>query len=659
MRPGSVVAAASAVITVAALLGGCQIIIGVEETSVRDAAGDDDHPDAGPFVAARVAADGVLAEVTVRIVAGAVDETLVVSADGPATFPSQIANHGAYQLELLGAPACVLGPNASGTADGDVEVALVCAGATQLSALTLATRTGEQPALAPGELSYAMTVGELQQSTRVTATARSAAATLVVEGVALANGATSAPIPLAYGGNTITIAVEHPLAPSLRTTYTVAVARQATLAHAFYGKAYPQSIDMLGWAMATDGQRVIVGAPHESSATDPSNTGDASEPSSGAAYVFAQQGGTWVLEGALKAPNAEGTTLGSDGDLFGYAVAISGDRAIVGAPFEDSGGAAMVDNSAFNAGAAYVYRREPSGAWVFEQYLKATLPEPNGFVGWGLAIDGDTAAIGGYNQNDPDLGISDSGLVYVYRRAGNVWSLEATLHADPVTGPGDGFGYAIALQGDRLVASSIAGHPTVGGAGAVRIFDRSGTTWSLDEQIVPNDPVANDFFGASVALDGTTVVVGASVPVTPAGNATSNDPGRAYVFTRNASGWSQRQRLVASNGDDDDELGRSVAIVGDLIAVSALREGGPGSGVIAPSGSNAAAESGATYLYRKIGAAWDEVRYIKGEPSEAGDSCGSAVALGRDFLAIGSPGEDGGTSGGNSVPTSGAFYVLY
>ncbi len=400
---------------VASATAGCQIIIGVDDTTeVRpdapmtgpDAPGAPDAmpPDAGPLVVARVRAEGLLGPVMVRLQAGAVDETITVDADGTAAFPTVIDNGGAYAVTLVGGLRA-LGPSATGTAAGDVTVDLACQGATRLTALTLDTLTGTQPTLVDGTFTYTMAVSELQQLTRVTASPRSPAATMTVQGVATAAGVASGPVGLTALTSNVTIVVDHPLSTALRSTYTVNVARTTTPAHVQYGKQNPQAGDGFGWVLAIDGDRMIVGAPNEGSASDPSNPGDNGAPGSGAAYVYVRQGQDWVLEDCLKAPNAQGA--GARGRRparpFGFTVGISGDRVVVGASSEDSGTQNQADNSALSAGAAYVYRREGS-AWVFEAYLKSPYPTGFGYFSSSVAISGDTIAIGARNESTRDAG---------------------------------------------------------------------------------------------------------------------------------------------------------------------------------------------------------------------------------------------------------------
>lgn len=627
-----------------ATFGGCTWVLGVDGT-------DEARP-----ARITVRAEGVLQPVTVRLTGTAVDEMLVISGDGDAAFEALVSP--VYAVTLVGGPACALDANAAGVVAGDdITIDLACAGVTRLTALEVETITGMQPVVGAGT-SYVLDVSELQQFTRIRATPRSPRSTVTIQGAVVTPGLASSPIALTSGANAITLVVDHPLSEALRTTYTVSIGRGATLAHAAFGVAYPQTYDLMGWSVGTDGERYISGAPTEDSATNPANPSDAGAPGSGAAYVFARQGTGWSLDGALKAPNAQAN------DLFGNAVAISGDRAVVGAPFEDSGTTNLSDDSVSSAGAAYVFRRD-SGGWVFEGYLKSPHPHVNGYFGWSVAIDGDTIVVGAYGEDQyagSTRTLTASGQAHVFQRSGTTWALQQSLGAELASGDGDGLGFAVAIQGDRIVAGAITAHRTVALAGAARIFSRTGTTWNLEAQVEASDPSGNDYFGASVALDRDSVVIGASAPVTPGGNQVSDRPGAAYVFERAGGTWAQHQKLGASNADPDDEFGRSVAIAGDLVVVSALQEAEPGTGVGAPTNTNTAPNAGAVYVFQRGGTSWTQTRYVKGPDTEQDDNFGSSIAMSpRGVLVVGSPGDDsnGSAPTDNSIAGAGACYVLH
>jgi hypothetical protein len=151
------------------------------------------------------------------------------------------------------------------------------------------------------------------------------------------------------------------------------------------------------------------------------NQADDSAPASGAAYVFGRAGTTWSQQAYLKASNT-GT-----GDVFGFSIAISGDTVVVATYAEASNATGIdgnqTDNSATNAGAAYVFVRTGT-TWSQQAYLKASNTAANDAFGQSVAVDGDTVVVGalaedsnatGVDGNQADNSLFASGAAYVLR----------------------------------------------------------------------------------------------------------------------------------------------------------------------------------------------------------------------------------------------------
>ena len=149
------------------------------------------------------------------------------------------------------------------------------------------------------------------------------------------------------------------------------------------------------------------------------NQADNSIPFAGAAYVFVRSGSTWSQQAYLKASNTAG-------DRFGQTLCVSGDAIVVGAHFEDSNATGINgnqgDNSASNAGAAYVFSRS-GAAWSQQAYLKASNTGADDSFGIGVAVSGDVVAVGadhedsvatGVNGNQADNNGTNSGAVYLF-----------------------------------------------------------------------------------------------------------------------------------------------------------------------------------------------------------------------------------------------------
>jgi hypothetical protein len=421
--------------------------------------------------------------------------------------------------------------------------------------------------------------------------------------------------------------------------------------------------DDFGISVAVSGDTVVVGAYREdSNATGINGNGaDNSAGDAGAAYVFVRSGTTWTQQAYLKASNT-GTN-----DWFGLSVAVSGDTVVVGAYLEASNATGVngneADNSAFGAGAAYVFVRNGTG-WTQQAYLKPSNTGNDRF-GRSVAVSNDTVVVGatgeasnatGVNGNETDNSAGSSGAAYVFVRSGTGWSQQAYLKASN-TGAVDGFGESVAVSGDTVVvgasdeASNATGvnAPLTGGtgtqadnsarsAGAAYVFVRSGATWSQQAYLKASNTGAFEQFGMSVAVSGDTVVVGSIGEASNAtgvnGNETDNSAfgaGAAYVFVRNGTGWTQQAYLKASNTGTRDIFGLSVAVSGDTVVVGGAGEASNATGVDGNGADNSASYAGAAYIFTGVGPV---------TPPLAGLTLRLAPGAGgeRRFIATGSPG---------------------
>jgi hypothetical protein len=173
-----------------------------------------------------------------------------------------------------------------------------------------------------------------------------------------------------------------------------------------------------------------------------------------------------------------------------------------------------------------------------------------------LSADGNTALIGGPVDGGAGTSYSQTGAVWVYTRTGSTWTEQAKLTA--TYKPGGAFGSSVALSADGSTALIGSGSPGDGLAGAAWVFTRSGTTWTEQTKLTaPSDEIGTSDFGSSVSLssDGNTALIGG-----PGDNAYT---GAAWVFTRSAGAWSEKEKLLATEEPEQAEFGTSVALSGD------------------------------------------------------------------------------------------------
>ena len=451
------------------------------------------------------------------------------------------------------------------------------------------------------------------------------------------------------------------------------------------------NFDNFGTSVAIAGETIVVGATKEdSNATGVNGTQiNDTATNSGAAYIFVRGGTTWTQQAYLKASNTNSS------DAFGNSVAIAVNTVVVGAASEASNATGIdgnqLDNSAPDAGAAYVFLRSVGG-WAQQAYLKASNTEASDEFGAAVAISGSTLVVGAIGEGSNATGVNGSqtnnntfaaGAAYVFVRSGSTWTQQAYLKASN-TSPTDGFGNSVAIATNTVVvgasgedssAALINGDQTSNGAlesGAAYVFFRSGTTWTQQAYLKPTNTGAGDRFGYSVGIAGETVVVGAPQEASAAtgidGDRTNNSAARsgaAYVFVRNVTTWSQQAYLKASNTGAEDQFGYSVGISGELVVVGAYLEESNALGVNGDQSNNDSGEAGAAYVYLRSGVAWSQQAYLKASSRGAGgDQFGFAVAIAGETVIVGAPNEDSGATGINGDPIdnrlrdAGAVYVF-
>jgi hypothetical protein len=203
------------------------------------------------------------------------------------------------------------------------------------------------------------------------------------------------------------------------------------------------------------------------------------------------------------------------------------------------------------------------------------------------------------------------------------------------------------------------------------VFTRTGGVWTQQAYLKASNTEAWDSFGASLALSGDTLVVGAPAEDSNAtgvggtqGDNSAVESGAAYVFTRTGGVWTQQAYLKASNTETGDSFGTSVALSGDTLVVGATQEDSNATGVGGTQSNNSALGSGAVYVFTRTGGVWTQQAYVKASNTEASDQFGATLTLAGDVLVVGAGFEDsnatgiGGNQADNTAATSGAVYVF-
>jgi len=385
-------------------------------------------------------------------------------------------------------------------------------------------------------------------------------------------------------------------------------------------------------------------------------------PDLGRAYLFESPASAWTEKAALSSPEAGAR------EAYGTSLALSGDRALVGDPQEDSAGGT-------DAGGAYVMLRQGT-SWTEEAWLRAGDGESFDYFGHSVALHDDTAVVGAPNADGSIA--ADAGGVYVFVQAG-VWGLQAELVSDAVLK--DDFGFSVSVEGDTLVVGAPEAYPGgLPGAGAAHVYSRTGTVWTEVAELTASDATISARFGNSVAVCGDTIVVGADFADGPApysgaayvyvrngtvwveqakleGELTSSHPyprfgaavdldgdtalvgafmsevngvkqGAAYVFDRVATAWGAPTRITVASGAADDKFGSSVGLSGDLAVVGAPLDDVPGTGL---------ADHGSAFAFVRQGTGWVQAAEFRGAGVDEADHFGTSVAVEGGWILGGAP----------------------
>lgn len=414
----------------------------------------------------------------------------------------------------------------------------------------------------------------------------------------------------------------------------------------------PVAGDVFGKALAVKGTRVVVGAEGEQTLIF----------SAGAAYVYELSGGS---------PTVPTFTLNdpfpSNGNLFGWSLASSGSRFVVGARL------GQIDRS--NLGSASVY--DLAGATPSVPLLTVGGFDTGGAApnyAWSVAIDGDLVAVGAIDDTgggkvyiydlgsatpatpittltNPggggdefgqavairgqkvlvgapynDTGATDAGRVYYYDLSVGT---TPTIVTNPAPSSSDRFGEAMAISGNRLVIAARGNNTGASFAGSVYVYDLSSGAPTSPLAVHNPTPASGEAFGHSVALDGATLVVGAMFA-----DGTGPYPGAAYVYDL-AGATPTIPILTLPNPNPTSTgfylYGTAVAVVGQKVAVGAYHDSGQFPDI------------GVTYIYDlanlAAGTAATPVDTLSSPTPDDLDNFSYSLAFAGGRLIVGAPGD--------------------
>ncbi|RMH16025.1 MAG: hypothetical protein D6696_19140 [Acidobacteria bacterium] len=259
-------------------------------------------------------------------------------------------------------------------------------------------------------------------------------------------------------------------------------------------------------------------------------------------------------------------------------------------------------------------------------------------------------------------------------------------------GSGDQLGWAVAIDGEVLVAGAPGAAVAGPNAGAAYVFERAGDAYQQVQKLVASDGDASDVFGEALGVSGDVIVLGAPIDEPVA-------TGSAYVFERGDDGrWREVQKLVPESSDDNDRVGWSAAIDGDTLVLGAFYDDDGGTfagsahvyrrdpdaaepwrqvaelvaedasleaaagwsvaisgGTVVVGAPKVAGNAGVAHVFERDHGgpgAWGQVATLAGDDTDSADAFGTAVAISGGVILIGAPSDEG-----NGF-ASGAAYVF-
>ena len=310
----------------------------------------------------------------------------------------------------------------------------------------------------------------------------------------------------------------------------------------------------------------------------------------GAAYIFESLNGEPTQIAKIWSSD------GSQGDAFGISAALHGSVAVVGA---------IDDGCELSSGSAYVFEWM-SGEWFQTAKLLPSNCEIVQHFGAAVAVSEDFIVVGAK--------LEGAGAVYVYSNQTGSWTETARLVAADGS-QGDQFGGSLSISGQNLLIGASFDDDQGTQSGSAYIFQYVDADWVQREKLLASDGAENDLFGHSVAIDGSTALIGAFRD--------NGLTGAAYAYEIINDGWTQVAKLAAEGGVPSEQFGISVALSQDKAIVGANSD------------DECAPESGAAYLFHRVVGHWTQICKFKATDSAELHSLGNAVGLSGSTALVG------------------------
>jgi hypothetical protein len=318
---------------------------------------------------------------------------------------------------------------------------------------------------------------------------------------------------------------------------------------------------------------------------------------------------------------------GVNGDRLGWSVSISGEYAVVGAPYDDDNGT--------SSGSAYIFKRSSDSNdpnWYEQDKLVPSDNADDDHFGISVSISGDYVIVGASYSDDNG---TRSGSAYIFKRSDvlddpNWYEQDKLIASDGVSY--DYFGGAVSISGDYVIIGASWNDGVADKSGSAYIFKRSDVSddpnWYEQDKLIASDGEAYNYFGGCVSISGDYAIIG-------------RDYGGvgAYIFKNDGTNWNQQVKLTSNKGG---EFGRSVSICGDYAIVGAREEWDVNNG----------AYSGATYIFKRDGISWPQQARLFASDGAPNDYFGGSVSISGDYAVVGATCDD------DNGDESGSAYIF-
>jgi len=286
----------------------------------------------------------------------------------------------------------------------------------------------------------------------------------------------------------------------------------------------------LGKAVSISGKQLIVSASKKQAGNN------------GVVYIFEQTDELWLQQAELINPAS------FNNDYFGGAVSISEGYAAIG-----SQGIA-----ASHQGAVHIIKKQ-DGSWNLDATLTPESTFKSAHFGSAVMLTGEYLIIG-----DNEYGRAKEGAAYIYRRVDDIWQKQASLMGGGITKSAR-FGSSVAIAKNyAVIGASNENNPNIKKhkkSGAVYIYKRSGSVWTLQAKLIASDASMGDNFGSSVAISGNHILVGSEK--------SNNGRGSSYLFQEVAGVWTQMHQFSDDQGATQDNFGHALSISGEYLVIGA------------------------------------------------------------------------------------------